>query len=108
MFLVYLVLSMVGLVGTWYFNLRYDGAEGGYLQAWFANAASSSAAVDIIIVAVAAVLFMIIEGRELRMRATWPLVLLTFPVAAAFTIPLFLALRHRRLNHIPSPLESAP
>lgn len=106
MFLVYLALSLIGLVGTWYFNLRYDGADGSYLQAWFANAASSSAAVDIIVVAVAAVFFMVIEGRRLRMRATWPLVLLTFPVAAAFTIPLFLALRHRRISRTPLELET--
>ncbi|HEX2810651.1 MAG TPA: hypothetical protein VHN80_31190, partial [Kineosporiaceae bacterium] len=38
--------AVVGLVGTGWFNLSYaagDQAQG-YLQAWFANAASSSAA----------------------------------------------------------------
>ncbi len=100
MFVVYLVLSAVGLVGTWFFNLRFspDEGAGGYLSAWFANNASSSAAVDVIVVAVAAVIFMIVEGRRLRLRITWFTVLATFPVAVAFTFPLFLAFRHRRLS----------
>ena len=60
---VYLVLSIVGLVGTWWFNLSFFASGGqDYLGGWFANDASSSAAVDIL-------------------------------VAGAFTFPLFLALR---------------
>lgn len=100
LFVVYLVLSGVGLVGTWFFNLRFSEAEGagGYLEAWFANNAASSAAVDLLVVAVAAVIFMIVEGRRLRMRITWFTVLASFPVALAFTFPLFLAFRHRRLR----------
>lgn len=99
-FVVYLVLSGVGLVGTWFFNLRFSESEGAgnYLAAWFANNAASSAALDLIVVAVVAVIFMIVEGRRLRMRITWFTVLATFPVAVAFTFPLFLAFRHRRLH----------
>lgn len=101
-FVVYLVLSGVGLLGTWFFNLRFSESEGagGYVEAWFANNAASSAAVDLLVVAAAAVLFMIIEGRRLRMRITWLTVLATFPVALAFTFPLFLAFRERRLNEL--------
>jgi hypothetical protein len=98
-FVVYLLLSAAGLIGTWYFNLTFDPAagDGPYLAAWFANPASSSAAIDLLVVAVAAVVFMILEGRRLRLRITWVCVLLTVPVALAFTFPLFLAFRHRRL-----------
>ena len=40
---VYLVLSLVGLVGTWWFNLSFFATGGtDYLGGWFANAASSS------------------------------------------------------------------
>jgi hypothetical protein len=95
----YLLLSAVGLAGTWYFNLRF-GAEGGgqtYLQGWFANAASSSAAVDVIVTAVVACVFYVVEGRRLGMRRAWVLVPLTFLLALAFTFPLFLALRERAL-----------
>jgi hypothetical protein len=100
MVVVYLLLSVAGLVGTWFFNLRFSPAEGacGYVAAAFANNASSSIAVDVIVVATAAVAFMIVEGYRLRMRVTWFTVLATLPIAVAFTFPLFLAFRHRRLQ----------
>lgn len=105
----YLFLAVVGLVGTWWFNLRF-GAEGGgqgYLQGWFANAASASAAVDVIVTAVVACVFYVVEGRRLGMRRAWVLVPLTFLLALAFTFPLFLALRENALarrGSDPSPL----
>lgn len=112
MFIVYLVLSGVGLVGTWFFNLRFSESEGAgdYVEAWFANNAASSAAVDLLVVTIAAVIFMIVEGRRLRMRITWLTVLATVPVALAFTFPLFLAFRHRRLREraaLPAPVPEA-
>ena len=89
----YFALAIVGGVATWYFNLTYEG--GNYLGDWFANAASSSAAVDIITVLVVASVFFVVEGRRLRWRL--PLVLLFIPlsvvVAVAFSLPLFLGLR---------------
>jgi len=95
---VYLVLSTAGLIGTWYFNLRFTAESGGsYLGGWFANPASSSVAVDVIVTALAACGFYVIEGHRLRMHWTWLLVPLTFLVALAFTFPLFLALRERAL-----------
>jgi hypothetical protein len=94
----YLVLSAAGLAGTWYFNLRFAAGSGtSYLGGWFANPASSSVAVDVIVTAIAACGFYVIEGRRLRMGWTWLLVPLTFLVALAFTFPLFLALRERAL-----------
>lgn len=89
----YFALALVGLVGTWYFNLSYDGQN--YLADWFANPASSSAAVDIItIVGVASVVY-VREGRRLGWRL--PVILLFIPlsiiVAVAFALPLFLGLR---------------
>jgi hypothetical protein len=97
---VYLCLAVAGLVGTWYFNLQFGAGDGGrnYVQAWFANPASSSAAVDVIVTALAACVFFVAEGRRLGMRRAWVLVPLTFLVALAFTFPLFLALRERLLS----------
>lgn len=96
----YLALALAGLMGTWYFHLQYgaSGADQGYLQAWFANSASSSAAVDVIVAAVVACVFFLREGARLGWR--WvpvALVPLPFFVALAFTFPLFLALRELRL-----------
>ena len=102
---VYLVLSIVGLVGTWYFNLAFVAAGGGdYVGAWFANPASSSAAVDILVAGVAACVLIVAEGRRLGWNRLLiaALVVLSFVIAVAFTFPLFLALRERDLaRHTP-------
>ncbi|WP_235830684.1 DUF2834 domain-containing protein [Arthrobacter cheniae] len=99
--LVYLILGLIGLVGTWFFNLRSMAAGENYLAGWFANAAASSAAVDVIVVAVVACVFMVVEGHRRGMsRAVWLLVPLSFAVAIAFTFPLFLAWREHHLLKI--------
>lgn len=107
---VYLLLALVGLVGTWYFNLSYSAGPGepNYVQAWFANAASSSAAVDVIVTALAACVFFVVEGRRIGLRWAWVLVPLTFAVALAATFPLFLALRERRLAVTAAERGTAP
>lgn len=95
--IAYGVLAVVGLVGTWYFNLTYSG-EASYLAAWFANAASSSAAVDLLVAFTAGSIFMIVEGRRLGMRAPWLYVVFGAVLAFAFTFPLFLLVRERALQ----------
>jgi len=98
---IYLLLAVVGLLGTWYFNVSFVATGGtDYLGSWFANAASSSAAVDILVMAVAASVAMVVEGRRLGWRTSVLvlLVLLSFVLAVSFTFPLFLALRERTLD----------
>lgn len=96
---LYLVLALVGLIGTWYFNFEFFALniEMSYLEAWFANPASSSAAVDIIVVALVASIFIFVEGWRLGMQWVWILIPLSFLIALAFTFPLFLAVREIRL-----------
>ena len=107
--LVYALLAVVGAAGTWFFNLRSIAAGENYLAGWFANAASSSAAVDVVVVAVVACLFMVLEGRRLGMsRAVWLLVPLSFDVAIAFTFPLFLAWREHHLRRVPAAATAGP
>ena len=92
--------SAVGLVGTGWFNLRFagSGSGSGYLQGWFANPASSSAALDLIVVSLAISVFILVEGRRLGMRRPWLYVLFGFVLAMAFTVPLFLLMRERALD----------
>jgi hypothetical protein len=100
---VYLALSLVGLVATWWFNLTFFATGGtDYLGGWFANPASSSAAVDVIVMAVAACVVMVVEGRRVGFRPIGLvlLVVLSFAVAVSFTFPLFLALREVRLRRM--------
>lgn len=95
----YVVLAVAGLVGTWYFNLQFFAQDGGssYLEAWFANSASSSAAVDLIVMATVASILLAVEAWRLRLRWLWVLIPLSFLVAVAFTFPLFLAVREVRM-----------
>ncbi|QHC57002.1 DUF2834 domain-containing protein [Rathayibacter tanaceti] len=96
--MVYLVLAIAGLLGTWSWNARavLEGAEfvGGLAAGgpWV-----SSITTDLLIVAISAVGFMVVEGRRVGMRRVWILVLLAPLVALAFAFPLFLALRERHL-----------
>lgn len=96
MIVVYVVLAVIGGSGTWYFNLQ--PRDDGYLAGWFANSASSSAAVDLIVLGLAACLFIVVESRRLGLRFAWVLVPLSFLIAAAFTFPLFLAWRQWHLS----------
>ncbi|WP_432564040.1 DUF2834 domain-containing protein [Kineococcus sp. SYSU DK003] len=98
---VWFALALAGLVGTWTFNLRFiaDPQGLGYVEAWFVNPASSSAAVDVLVVALAACVLFVVEGRRLGWtRWSWLLVPLTFALALAFTFPLFLGLRELTLR----------
>ncbi len=97
--LVYLALSVIGLLGTWYFNLTFvfGPHEAGYIESWFANRASSSAAIDVIVAANVACIFFIAEGRRIGMRWAWLFIPLAFAIALAAAFPLFLALRERHL-----------
>lgn len=97
---VYFVLALGGLIGTWYFNFRFagEGSDLNYIEAWFVNAASSSAAVDVIVTAIAANVFFVREGLRLGWgRWSWVLIPLTYLVALAFVFPLFLGLRELHL-----------
>jgi hypothetical protein len=99
---VYLVLAGAGLVGTGYFNVQwftgdFDHSVSGFLEAAFANSASSSFGVDLTVAFLAGALFMLLEGRRTGMRNTWIYVVLSAVVAFAFAFPLFLWARERHL-----------
>jgi len=93
----YFALALTGLIGTWFYNLQFTGAS--YLGAWFANAASASAAVDLIVLLAVASVFYFREG--LRLGWKWYLIVLFVPlsigVALSFAFPLFLGLRELHL-----------
>ncbi|MGB7425730.1 MAG: DUF2834 domain-containing protein [Ornithinimicrobium sp.] len=108
MVLVYSVLALLGLGGTWFFNIQSARAGEDYLAQWFASSASSSAAMDIIVVAVVACIFIVLEARRQQMSLVLAgaLVPLSFLVAIAFTFPAFLAWRTWHLEHRERSLEA--
>jgi hypothetical protein len=96
---VYLLLAIAGLVGTWWFNALTIMQMRNYLGDLVASGPSvSSITVDLLIVAVAGSVFIIVEARRLGMRFGWLYVVASALTAFAFTFPLFLAMRQRRLN----------
>lgn len=98
---VYLVLAVVGLIGTWTFNVlaitQMVDFVGDLVNS---GPAVSSITVDLLVVAIAGSVFIIIEARRLGMRYGWLYVALAGLTAFAFTFPLFLAMRQRHLTRL--------
>lgn len=97
----YLVLAVAGAAGTWFFNLQMADLSTFFTQVWDAPL-SSSLAVDLLVVVLAFYVLMVVEGRRLKMS---PLLLvflgvLTWLVAVACALPLFLFFRERALARV--------
>jgi hypothetical protein len=96
---LYLVLAIVGLVGTWTFNILAIAGRHDFFGDWFGSGpAVASLAVDLLVAAVAAIVFMVAESRRLGIRGLWLYLVLIPVVALAFAFPLFLCARERRLS----------
>lgn len=96
---VFLVLAVVGLIGTWTYNaiaiIEMRDFIGDLVSS---GPAVSSINVDLLVVAIAGSVFIIVEARRLGMRFGWLYVVASGITAFAFTFPLFLAMRQRKLN----------
>ncbi len=96
---VYLGLSVAGLVGTWIFNALAIVQASNFIGDWVGSGpAVSSLTVDLLVVAVAGSILIIVEARRLGMKRAWLYVALSGLTAFAFTFPLFLAMRERALT----------
>ena len=95
---IYLSLSIVGLVTAWTFNGLAVMNNQDYTAAWFGTAVDWVLSADLSIVAIAGVIFMITEGRRVGMKRIWLYIVLSGITAMAFTFPLFLAMRERKLS----------
>jgi len=95
---VYLALAIVGLIGTWTWNIQAIMQASDFIGDWtMSGPAVSSLTTDLLVAAIAGSVFIIVEARRLGMRAGWAYVVLGLVTAFAFTFPLFLAMRQRRL-----------
>ena len=101
MAVVYLVLAVAGLIGTWAFNLMAITQAVDFIGDLLnSGPAVSSISVDLLVVAIAGCVFIVVEARRLGMRFGWLYVVLAGVTALAFTFPLFLAMRERRLSQV--------
>lgn len=99
--IVYLVLSLVGLVGTFVFNAWTVVAGRNYFGDIVGSGpAVSSLSVDLLVVAVAGAIFIVVEARRIGMKRAWLYIVLSLVTAFAFTFALFLAMRERRLRSL--------
>lgn len=100
---IYLVLTILGGLGTWYYNIQFFmWAEDASLSAFIAETGTTLPAqsinIDIAVASFTFLVWMWIEGRRLEMKGLWLFTLLTFLVAFAFSFPLFLLFRERRMQ----------
>ena len=97
--LVYLALAVAGLIGTSWFNALAIVQMVDYLGDLVTSGpAVSSITVDLLVVAIAGSVFILVEARRLGMRFGWLYVAGSALTAFAFTFPLFLAMRQRQLT----------
>ncbi len=100
---VYLILSILGVCYTWYYNIQwFQAVENPSLSSFFADAqgnfAGKSFGADLTVVILTFFVFMRSESFKLKIKYWWVLIPLTFLVAIAFTFPLFLYVRANRLE----------
>jgi hypothetical protein len=103
----YGLLAAAALVATWSQNLAFfaespDAGVIGFVRAGYANPAAASLSNDLLFLALAALVWMVVEARRHAIRFVWLYVLLSFIVAISVSFPLFLIARERRLAATPA------
>jgi hypothetical protein len=101
---VYLGLAFVGLAATMTYNvLAFRELGSAFTPAAFVRVGFQgspilgSLAADFWVGSLASVIWMAVEGVRIGMRRVWLYLLLTFVLAWAFALPLFLFARERHL-----------
>ncbi|QCW99150.1 DUF2834 domain-containing protein [Aggregatimonas sangjinii] len=108
----FLVLAIIGLCATWYFNIRFytevaDTSIGNFIALTKTTLPAKSINADIAVVAIVFLVWMVYEARKLKMRHWWVYIPLTFLVALAFSFPLFLFFRERNIRKQKKDLQQA-
>lgn len=99
--IAFLVLALLGLFATLAFNTLAVLQMRNFFGDWFGSGpAVGSLGVDLLVVAIAGSVLIVIEARRLGMKRAWLYIVLSAVTAFAFTFPLFLAMRERRLRAI--------
>jgi len=93
---IYGLIAAAALVGTQWALVDYLSSSGS-LGDLTDGPGPTFTLIDLLAVAVAATIFMVVEGRRLEMRWLWVYVVLVFTVAVSVAFPLFLIGRTRTL-----------
>jgi hypothetical protein len=97
---VYFALAVVGLLLTWYFNIRFftgggSVAPASFFPSAFANPLTTAITLDVYWSALVFSIWVITERREPFVPRPWAYVVLCFAVGLAFALPLYLGSRQR-------------
>ena len=102
----YLIMAVAGAVLPTLSNIEFVDTYGpGFDLSKFIlmaniNPAASSLSRDLLIGSSAVMVWVISESKRLKMKNLWIVIVSTFTIAFAFSVPLFLYLRERRLAEI--------
>ena len=110
---VYAAIALGALVATWSQNIAYLEANPLRSLANFfgdtrANEATQSITVDIVLLFLAAAIFMVIEARRHGIALVWLYIIGGMLIAISVTFPLFLIARERRLAESGAPTATVP
>lgn len=100
---LYLILSILGLGLTWYFNAQFylmeeDTSISNFIALTVTTWPAKSISADISVVAMCFVVWMINESLRLKIKYWWLVLISTFIVALAFSFPLFMYLREKSIE----------
>jgi hypothetical protein len=97
----YALIAIAALPATWINNLAFmkqpNNTFTDFFIAAYANAAAASLVNDLFLLAIAASIFMVIEGKRVGVRYVWLYLALSGILAISVTFPLFLLARHLKV-----------
>ncbi len=101
--LIFLLMALIGVGATWYFNTLFyletaDTSISNFISQTVTTLPAKSISADISVVATTFLIWMVYEARKIKMTYWWVFIPFTFLIAIAFTFPLFLFFRERKLR----------
>jgi hypothetical protein len=99
---VYLLLCIVGVVLPYWQFMPWVASHGVSLSLFvhdlFATRIGAFFGMDVVVSAIALIVFASAEGRRLQIRSRWIVVVAILLVGVSLGLPLFLYLRERRMG----------
>jgi hypothetical protein len=100
---IYGLIAVVALPATWINNIAFmtqptNSSAMDFMRSAYVNAASASLSNDLLLLAMAACIFMAIEGKRVGVRYVWLYIMLSAIIAISVTFPLFLIARHLKIS----------
>jgi len=103
---LYLALAIAGAILPWMANIAFIRTSGNnfdlasFVSLANANPAAQSLSRDLFVGATAITIWMVVEGRRLKIRGLWLPLICSVTIAFACGAPLFLWMRERRLAEL--------